>query len=372
MVSNVKSYHAVAHADCGCANHHHRHRPVALIENKKVFNAVNRERNKWVSYCDQTDREIDALLGAVSDRIVQEIERQTVDGKVPPAGLPRILGVAKQELATMRPRLVAKVKAGMRQSVKFGFDTGVAATAPVVKGNRKADVMSTAKWKLTIDRAMTDLLRILPKKKDIFEARQYFRVRDWEVVSERGSGYGKVVTIREATPTPGAQSLSDRVWDLSNGVEKLIRTRVSNAVVTGDSAAQLSRDVRAFLNEPDRLYRRVRNGAGNLVPSRAARLYTPGAGVYRSAYKNAMRLSRTEMTRAFTEGTKRYGAMKSWVTGYIWRASGGDEACDECASYDGNYYAKDDSDMPELPVHPHCFCYLETVTDEDSPDETGN
>lgn len=37
----------------------------------------------------------------------------------------------------------------------------------------------------------------------------------------------------------------------------------------------------------------------------------------------------------------------------------GDNTCDECASYDGKVYDKDDPDAPELPIHPNCDCEYE-------------
>ena len=55
------------------------------------------------------------------------------------------------------------------------------------------------------------------------------------------------------------------------------------------------------MNEPDRLYRRVRDKGGNLRLSKAAKMYHPGQGVYRSSAKNAQRLTRTEINMAYRE-----------------------------------------------------------------------
>ncbi|GGE14040.1 MULTISPECIES: hypothetical protein [Sphingobacterium] len=62
----------------------------------------------------------------------------------------------------------------------------------------------------------------------------------------------------------------------------------------GRSAAQMARDHKQYLAEPDRLFRRIRNFDGKLVLSKAAMEYNPGQVVYRSSYKNAMRLARAE------------------------------------------------------------------------------
>ena len=57
---------------------------------------------------------------------------------------------------------------------------------------------------------------------------------------------------------------------------------------------RLSRDVRRYLRNPDKLFRRVRDKHGNLRLSKAAKAYHPGRGVYRSSYRNALRLTATE------------------------------------------------------------------------------
>lgn len=67
----------------------------------------------------------------------------------------------------------------------------------------------------------------------------------------------------------------------------------------GLSAADLSRQVRRYLNEPDRLFRRVRERDGSLRLSKAAAACHPGRGVYRSSYKNALRLTATENNMAY-------------------------------------------------------------------------
>lgn len=56
------------------------------------------------------------------------------------------------------------------------------------------------------------------------------------------------------------------------------------ALGDGTSAAVLSRTVRKWLNNPNALFRRVRDKHGQLRLSQNAKNYHPGRGVYRSAY----------------------------------------------------------------------------------------
>ena len=62
---------------------------------------------------------------------------------------------------------------------------------------------------------------------------------------------------------------------------------------------RMSRDVCGYLRNPDKLFRRVRDKHGNLRLSKAAKAYHPGRGVYRSSYRNALRLTATENNMAY-------------------------------------------------------------------------
>lgn len=93
--------------------------------------------------------------------------------------------------------------------------------------------------------------------------------------------------------------LSDRVWRLSKQYKENLEQALSVGLSDGKSAADLSRDIREYLNEPKKLFRRVRDLEGKLQLSKNAKEYNPGNGVYRSSYKNALRLTRTEINMAY-------------------------------------------------------------------------
>lgn len=96
-------------------------------------------------------------------------------------------------------------------------------------------------------------------------------------------------------------NLSQRVWNYAEELKDAMELGIDVGLGEGKSAQQLSRDLRQYLNEPDRLYRRVRDKGGNLRLSKAAKMYHPGQGVYRSSAKNAQRLTRTEINMAYRE-----------------------------------------------------------------------
>lgn len=93
--------------------------------------------------------------------------------------------------------------------------------------------------------------------------------------------------------------LSQRVWRYTGQLKTTMEMGIDVAVGEGKSAQQLSKDLRKFLMEPDRLFRRVMDKNGKLQLSKNAKAFHPGQGVYRSSYKNAMRLTRSEINMAY-------------------------------------------------------------------------
>lgn len=102
----------------------------------------------------------------------------------------------------------------------------------------------------------------------------------------------------------GGLNLSQRVWKYTDSLRDEMELALSLSMGEGVSASTVSRRVRQYLQEPNKLFRRIRTGTdadGNPLYklSERAKNYSPGKGVYRSSYKNAMRLTRTETNMAY-------------------------------------------------------------------------
>lgn len=97
----------------------------------------------------------------------------------------------------------------------------------------------------------------------------------------------------------GIFTLSESVWKIASQLRVELEVHLGIGLTNGDSAQVISRRIRQYLNNPDALFRRVRDASGKLVPSQRMLEYHPGQGTYRSAYKNAMRLARTNTNRAY-------------------------------------------------------------------------
>lgn len=155
-------------------------------------------------------------------------------------------------------------------------------------------------------------------------------------------------------------NLSERVWNLTDQYKRDIELGLSVGIGDGRSAAQLSRDLRTYLNEPEKLFRRVRDQYGNLILSRNAQNYHPGQGVYRSSCKNAMRLTRTEINTAYRAADQTRWEQMDFVLGYKIARSNNPYPCPVCESLAGNY--------PKEFVwggwHPQCRCVMTPILQE--------
>ncbi len=152
----------------------------------------------------------------------------------------------------------------------------------------------------------------------------------------------------------GGLNLSQKVWKYTSQFKDEIELALSVSLGRGDSAATVSRHVRQYLQEPDRLFRRVRDEEGNLKLSKRAAAYHPGRGEYRSSYKNAMRLARTETNMAYRAADCERWNDIPFVVGMEVRRSNHPFACAVCEALAGKY----PKDFKFVGWHPQCRCYI--------------
>ncbi len=151
--------------------------------------------------------------------------------------------------------------------------------------------------------------------------------------------------------------LSKRVWNIRKQTKNEVKTFIANGLATGRNSASLGRDVKQFLNEPEKRFRRVRDPkTGKLKLSKAAKQYKPGRGVYRSSVKNAQRLTRTETNMAFRQADYERTQQLDFVTGITVHLSAMHPVTDICDYMQGDY----PKGYKFTGWHPHCFCYQTT------------
>jgi hypothetical protein len=94
-------------------------------------------------------------------------------------------------------------------------------------------------------------------------------------------------------------SISNRVWRMKPEIKDLISDILERGVKTGQSAHDMTTTLRQFLKNPDSRFKRIRDKNGKLVPSKPMENYHPGSGVYRSSYRNALRLASNEINKSY-------------------------------------------------------------------------
>lgn len=207
-------------------------------------------------------------------------------------------------------------------------------------------------WQAACDKSDTFLSSILRTSRLSPEEAAQYQARNLEAL--------QAFQQRKA----GGLGLSQRVWKYTEEFKTALELGIDVAVGEGRSAGQLSRDLRQYLQNPDKLFRRVRDKGGNLRLSKAASMYHPGQGVYRSSAKNAERLARTEVNMAYREAEYLRWQQLDFVVGFRVMLSNNhtttdskgkkvplSDICDELA---GDY----PKTFKFLGWHPQCRCVV--------------
>ena len=148
---------------------------------------------------------------------------------------------------------------------------------------------TAAEWRAACDKndaflkSILRTSRLTPEEAEQYQARNLEALQSFQQRKVEGLG------------------LSQRVWKYVDDIKDTIELGIDVGLGEGRSAQQLSKDLRQCLQQPDNLFRRVRDKYGNLRLSKAAALYHPGQGVYRSSARNAQRLARTEVNMAYRQ-----------------------------------------------------------------------
>lgn len=190
-----------------------------------------------------------------------------------------------------------------------------------------------------------------------------------------------------ATRKTSGLDLSQRVWRYTGAYKEELENALDLALGEGTAANRLATKIQKYLDNPDRLYRRFRvrigeDEDGNPKYGRIwkrrvydnetqgykwiddnPKSYHPGTGVYRSSYRNAQRLARTETNIAYrTAEFDRWQTMP-FVIGIEIKLSNnhGPEMADICDELAGIY----PKGFKWTGWHPNCRCYQQPALAKD-------
>lgn len=170
----------------------------------------------------------------------------------------------------------------------------------------------------------------------------------------------------------GGMNLSQRVWNLSEQYKTELEMALSAAIEPGTSAMELAADIKTYLNEPDKMFRRFRykdeegnwqrkwkqkvtdaNGKVHFIDA-DPKAYHPGRGVYRSSARNAQRLARTEINMAYRKAEQERWKSFDFVVGYEVKVTKSEKHVEDiCDCLKGKYR----KDFKFMGWHPMCMCY---------------
>lgn len=154
---------------------------------------------------------------------------------------------------------------------------------------------------------------------------------------------------------------SARVWNLSKQYKTELEMALDIAISEGTPTNELATSLRKYLRNPDTLFRRYRDKNGVLQLSQKAKEYHSGQGVYRSAYKNAERLARTEINIAYRKADIERWQSMDMIAGYEIKRSRHPYGCEICDMMKGVY----PKSFVWVGNHPNCRCYMTPIFKSD-------
>jgi len=143
---------------------------------------------------------------------------------------------------------------------------------------------------------------------------------------------------------PNGYTLSDRIWSTAGTTRRKIDAMLEDGIRKGRASRDMAKDLERFL-APGRQLVRTKAPYGT------------------DASYDAMRLARTEISRAAAQAHETAARANPFVEKLRWKLSPQHPCCDICDSYADKEYELDK--LPTQPAHPHCMCYWENVIAED-------
>lgn len=180
-----------------------------------------------------------------------------------------------------------------------------------------------------------------------------------------------------ARKTKDGLNLSQKVWKYTGMYKEELEKTLDLAIGEGTPANRLATKIKGYLNDPDRWYRRFRvkigeDEEGNPIYGRRwkrrvwdaesesykwvddnPKKYHPGRGVYRSSYRNAQRLARSETNIAYRTADYERWQELDFVVGIEIKLSNNHPEPDICDDLKGIY----PKTFKWTGWHPNCRCY---------------
>tara|TARA_R110000744_G_scaffold195512_1_gene314539 strand:+ start:4687 stop:5739 length:1053 start_codon:yes stop_codon:yes gene_type:complete len=220
--------------------------------------------------------------------------------------------------------------------VLSGLDEGM--KTYMISNMRKAANLSNNCHDAMID-SYTDGVKVDPIKKAAMMTRNTAALSAWEAYRIKGL------------------SISSRVWNTSKQTKEQLEFFLKEGLADGTSASTLATDIKKYLKEPNKRFRRIRDENGKLVMSAPAKNYKSGRGIYKSSYKNALRLTRNEINLSYRNADNIRRENLDFVVGVRVNLSDAHPEYDICDELQGKY----PKEFVFTGWHVNCLCFTTSI-----------
>lgn len=286
-------------------------------------------------------RDLELKIKVVFEKLSEKISEMLLnasdpEGKIPLFKLTSILKRLKVYNTEAFNEVKNFITEGVRESIWYGIVISMESTEFGLELHNK---ISTESDTVMMPTLIPDTILVKEKSARIAKTSRVFstifnRVKQRQI--KRGLFGGKKGIYTRGT------KLSQAIWDLRDENLRKMRNIISSGIAQGKSSTSLATDVKGYTS----------------VGSITADVVLP-KGMYRSAYKNALRVTRTETNRAYVDAELEYAKYKGYKK--MWNVNVGHREADECDALAGKVFEPDE--VP-YPLHPNDSCYLTTVIPE--------
>lgn len=288
-------------------------------------------RIQLFAYQSRMAEELQALLRSRADSLELAV-RRTAD-TAQSQGMAPLRVVVASEMSVLRRDLKVWLTDGIWSSILLGLRNTEDAMVDVFKANEESYAPE------------------IGKERELCEERLAFGLtaplvgRGNPKLARGSTAYDKATDKLYAKLVErGTQGLrpSDRIWELTERTKLQLNSLLQREIAAGSPSTRIAKRLQDYL-----------------APEVVGREPNLGSGVYRSPFKNAMRLARTQTNEAYTNAQAEWAKTRSWVKGMMVTLSPahdpeGDE--DECDAWAGKVLSPEEFEE-RVPFHPHCMCF---------------
>lgn len=306
------------------------------LQHQVIAKRLSIERREFFARIVSADKALRGMFDHFLDKVTARVMAKGDSLK----NLKAINAMLHDEVVLLRASIGIWFRAAVRDSAKMGFRHMGDALLPIFKHNRESFEQEIVVGQALFEAKLT------------FQMKSDFANRANPVVAlstaKWADATGRIVKNITKKNLQGLTA-SERIWDLTTRSEMDMKRIIANGMGAGENPTVIARKIRKYVS-PE-----VKN-ADDLGLSL-------GQGVYRSPYKNAIRLARTEMNRTYAQAAVSFGTDKPWVVGMQINLSsqhGDADECDDNAA--GGPYSPEDAGQL-VPAHPHCMCFITPMID---------